>query len=117
MGGRPVNRRDGPGIAWTRYGTPAMSDDRMVCSGCGESMTEDQSVLRLTIGTTTESGTFSGLLLRPDGYLHAGTPSSGPWGDEPNGERWCVTPENIGRALGRMRVDATTGGSGSYHGE
>jgi hypothetical protein len=109
--------RDRPAIAPTRYGTSAMSEDAMVCSGCGESVREDQTVLRLTIGTTTEAGTFSGLLLRPDGFLHAGTPSKGPWGDEPNGERWCVTAENVGRALGRMRVDATTGGSGTYAGE
>lgn len=92
--------------------------DEMTCAGCGEPIAEDQTALRLTAGVATEARSFSGLLMRPDVYLHAGTPSNGPWGDEPNGERWCATPENLARALALLRVHAMTGASGGmYHGE
>ena len=91
--------------------------ERIVCIGCGEEIAEDQTALRLTAGTATAEGDFSGLLLRPDMYVHAGTPSNGPWGDESNGERWCATPENLRKALWELRIDATTGGTGTYRGD
>ena len=91
--------------------------DRITCVGCGDEITEDQTALRLTAGTAVADGSFSGLLLRPDLFVHAGTPSNGPWGDEPNGERWCATPENLRKALWELRIDATSGGSGAYRGD
>jgi len=91
--------------------------DRITCVGCGDEITEDQTALRLTAGTAVADGSFSGLVLRPDLFVHAGTPSNGPWGDEPNGERWCATPENLRKALWELRIDATTGGSGTYRGD
>ena len=91
--------------------------DGIVCIGCGEEISEDQTALRLTAGTATSGGEFSGLLLRPDMFVHAGTPSHGPWGDEPNGERWCATAENLRKALWELRIDATTGGTGAYRGD
>jgi hypothetical protein len=94
-----------------------MDEDRIVCAGCGEPIDEDQTAIRVTAGVGTADGAFSGLLLRPDVYLHAGRPSNGPWGDEPNGERWCATAEHLQRALWELRVDATTGGSGTYRGD
>ena len=92
-------------------------DDPIRCLGCGEPIRDDQTVIRLTAGVGTASGEFSGLLLRPDVFVHAGRPSLGPWGDEPNDERWCATPENLKRALWELHVDATTGGSGTYRGD
>ena len=92
-------------------------DGDLTCTGCGEPISADQTVVRITVGVATETGTFSALLMRPDHFLHAGTPSNGPWGDEPNGERWCATPDNIRKALWALRVDATTGGSGTYRGD
>ena len=92
-------------------------DDPIRCLGCGEPVRDDQTVVRLTAGVGTASGEFSGLLLRPDVFLHSGHPSLGPWGDEPNDERWCATPENLRRALWELHVDATTGGSGTYRGD
>ena len=94
-----------------------MNDDRIVCAGCGEPIAEDQTAIRVSAGVGTRDGEFSGLLLRPDVYLHAGRPSNGPWGDEPNGELWCATPENLQRVLWALHVDATTGGSGTYRGD
>ena len=89
----------------------------LTCIGCGEPIGPDQTAIRVSAGVGTDGGEFSGLLLRPDVYLHAGTPSNGPWGDEPNGERWCATPENVRAALWELRVDATTGGTGTYRGD
>lgn len=73
-------------------------------------------MLRLGVGTG-RGGTFSHLLMRDDAYLHAGTPSAGPWGDEPNRERWCATPESLERTLLMLQLHGTTGASGTYSGE
>ena len=92
-------------------------DEPIRCLGCSRAIEDDQTVVRMSAGVGTERGEFSGLLMRPDVYLHAGRPSLGPWGDEPNGERWCATPVNLKRAVWELRVDATTGGSGTYRGD
>lgn len=86
------------------------------CAGCGEPITDDQSVIRLSLGVGRPDG-FSHALLREDAYLHAGRPTSGPWGDEPSDERWCATPEGYDRALWILHLHATTGASGRYGGE
>ncbi len=90
--------------------------DEFRCAGCGQPLTEDQTVLRLSVGTVRDEA-FSHLLMRPDVFLHAGVPSTGPWGDEPNDERWCLTPENLDKALWEIHLHGTTGASGSYGGE
>ncbi len=94
-----------------------MTTESIVCAGCSEIVAEDQAVLRITAGVAAEAGVFGALLMRPDAYLHAGHPSNGPWGDEPNGERWCATPENFDRALAALFGHATSGGSGTYRGD
>ena len=118
---RPPNRRLSLPAACRATGSaPGYRDgvrDRITCVGCGDEITEDQTALRLTAGTAVADGSFSGLLLRPDLFAHAGTPSNGPWGDEPNGERWCATPDNLRKALWELRIDATTGGSCTYRGD
>jgi hypothetical protein len=90
--------------------------DEFRCAGCGASLAEDQTVLRLSVGTVRDEA-FSHLLLRPDAFLHAGVASAGPWGDEPNDERWCVTTENIEKALWLLHLHGKTGASGLYGGE
>jgi len=92
-------------------------DDQITCAACGDPITEDQTAIRLTAGVGTDAGGFGAFLMRPDVYLHAGRPSAGPWGDEPNGERWCATPEHLTATLWPLRVDATSGGSGTYRGD
>jgi hypothetical protein len=95
-------------------------DDAPRCAGCSAPLREDQTVLRLSIGTMRDAA-FSHLLMRPDVYLHAGWPATAAWGDdppdEPTQERWCATPENIQRAMAALAVDGMTGASGRYAGE
>ena len=99
--------------------------DAFECAACGQPITEDQTVVRLSLGAASE-GQFSHALLRPDVYLHAGYETMGPWGDEPGFERWCATPEALARALetasrppGAPPTHSTTGasGGGTYGGE
>lgn len=98
----------------------AAMDDPPRCEGCSEPLREDQTVLRLSIGTMRDD-VFSHLLMRPDVYLHAGWPSTAAWGDEPPGEpsdeRWCATRENIQRATAALALHGATGASGRYAGE
>jgi hypothetical protein len=93
-------------------------DDRtpLVCAGCGEPIEDDQTVVKLSVGVGRDTG-FSHALMIDDAYLHAGHPSAGPWGDEPNGERWCATPEGYDRALWILHLQGSTGASGRYSGE
>jgi hypothetical protein len=93
-----------------------MTEPGIRCAACGEPIEDEQQAIRLAIGVGRPPG-FSHLLLREDAYLHAGHPSAGPWGDEPTNERWCATPEGFERALWILRIQGTTGASGSYGGE
>jgi hypothetical protein len=86
------------------------------CAACGEPILDDQAVLRLSIGVGRPDG-FSHALMRDDVFLHAGHPDAGPWGDEPNQERWCATPTGLEQAQRLLGAHVTTGGSTTYHGE
>jgi len=86
------------------------------CALCGEPIDDDADSIRLTVGVGGDAG-FSSLMFRDDAYLHAGHPDAGPWGDEPNNERWCATPEGFDRALWELHLHGTTGASGRYSGE
>jgi hypothetical protein len=96
----------------------SMTGNGLRCMACGEPITEDQTVLRLSVGTARDDD-FSHLLMRPDVLLHAGTPAPpDAWSiDEPPDERWCATPAGLDRALAALRLSGMTGASGRYRGE
>lgn len=94
--------------------------DPFRCAACGQPIDDDQTAVRLSVGVG-DAGTFSHLLMRPDIYLHAGRGAAGPWDVEASNERWCATPGALERALNEAArvpgTHATTGASGTYHGD
>jgi len=92
------------------------TDTPLRCANCGQPILDDQTVIRLSAGVGRPAG-FSHALMVDDAFLHAGHSDAGPWGDEPNGERWCATPEGFERALWILHLQGTTGASGRYRGE